>query len=268
MNSAAQHQRGQDAEEQHLVLVDGRHRERRHDDHEDEQVVDAEAVLGDVAGEELPRVPPAGEDQDPDPEQHREDDVEHHPPGRLAEPDGVRVVVDDEQVDRQQHQDAREGCQPQPGGYVHDPPPDGQRWSTSGGLSRRLRGRRHRAPRRSDGTVVTMPPRRDTPLHDCRPVSPTGPAGNTRARPRPGSSVPRVATTARRSHVPTRALRDPRRRSGAGPPVLRDRSWAGRSSSGASSPTGSSPPARTEQPGINGGLLPRRRPGPGAAAPR
>ncbi|CAA9224239.1 MAG: hypothetical protein AVDCRST_MAG41-657, partial [uncultured Corynebacteriales bacterium] len=45
---AAQHQRGQDAEQQHLVLVDRRHPERRHDDHEDEEVVDGEAVFGDV----------------------------------------------------------------------------------------------------------------------------------------------------------------------------------------------------------------------------
>ena len=49
----AHDQREHDAEGQHLVLVLLGHRERRHDDHEDEQVVDREALLDDVAGEVL-----------------------------------------------------------------------------------------------------------------------------------------------------------------------------------------------------------------------
>ena len=52
----AQDQRDDDAVEQHLVLVDLRDGERRQDDHEDEQVVDRQAQLGQVAGEELAAV--------------------------------------------------------------------------------------------------------------------------------------------------------------------------------------------------------------------
>ena len=46
-------QREHDPEGQDLVLVLLGHGERRHDDHEDEQVVDREALLDDVAGEVL-----------------------------------------------------------------------------------------------------------------------------------------------------------------------------------------------------------------------
>jgi hypothetical protein len=49
----AQHQRGDDPEGEHLVLVLGGHREGGHDDHEDEQVVDAERLLDNPAREVL-----------------------------------------------------------------------------------------------------------------------------------------------------------------------------------------------------------------------
>ena len=165
------------------MLVDGRHRERRHDDHEDEEVVDAQAVLGDVAGEELPRVLAAGEDQDPEPEEHREDDVERHPLGGLADPDRVRVVVDDEEVDREQHENAGERGEPEPGGNVHDPPPDGLHRSLPE-VSPAARAAGGTGSSRADPgrTVVTMPPRRDTPLHDFGPVSPIPACRHSRAR--------------------------------------------------------------------------------------
>ena len=46
-------QREHDAEQQHLLLVLAGHPEARHDDEEDEQVVDRQRLLGDVAGEVL-----------------------------------------------------------------------------------------------------------------------------------------------------------------------------------------------------------------------
>ena len=52
---AAHHQRAEDAPEQHAVLVDRRHREVTEDHRDDEDVVDAERLLDDVAGEVLQR---------------------------------------------------------------------------------------------------------------------------------------------------------------------------------------------------------------------
>jgi hypothetical protein len=190
---AAQDERGEDAEEQHLVLVDRRHREGRHDDDEDEEVVDAEAVLGDVAGEELARVPPAGEEQDPEPEEDRENDVESHPPGGLADPDRMRIVVDDEEVDREQQQNAGDRGQPEPSGNVHGPPPDGQHRSlpevspaapAAGGTGS---GRADRLDRGDDAAAQGYsPPRlfRVSPMPDVRASRPDrgcrGPGGRRR----------------------------------------------------------------------------------------
>jgi hypothetical protein len=83
-------QRQHDAEGQHLLLVllgDG---ERRHDDHEDEQVVDREALLDEVAGEVLGAEVGAVHGGEPRAERHRHQDVEDRPGGGLADPDPVR----------------------------------------------------------------------------------------------------------------------------------------------------------------------------------
>ena len=53
---AAEDQREDDAHHEHLLLHLLRHGEPRHDDDEDEQVVDREAVLGEPADDELPGV--------------------------------------------------------------------------------------------------------------------------------------------------------------------------------------------------------------------
>ena len=50
---AAENQRDHDADEQGFALIDPGHAEARHDDDEDEQVVDRQAVLGEPAREEL-----------------------------------------------------------------------------------------------------------------------------------------------------------------------------------------------------------------------
>ena len=61
----AHDQRQDDAHEQGCLLVHPRHLELRHDDDEDEQVVDGEAVLRQPAGVELARVLRAGEERAP-----------------------------------------------------------------------------------------------------------------------------------------------------------------------------------------------------------
>ena len=47
--------------DEHPLLVLGGHGERGHDDHEDEEVVDRQALLDDVAGEVLAAEVPAGD---------------------------------------------------------------------------------------------------------------------------------------------------------------------------------------------------------------
>jgi hypothetical protein len=121
---AAQDQREHDAEQEHLVLVRRRHREARHDDHEDEQVVDRQRVLRDVAGEELPRVVTAGDHADADAEGDRQRDVEDHPAGGLADRDHVRALAGrDGEVEQEQAHEAADGGEPDPGLDVHAVPP-------------------------------------------------------------------------------------------------------------------------------------------------
>jgi hypothetical protein len=50
----AQDEREDDADDEHLLRVLARHRERTHDDHEDEEVVDRQALLDDVPAKYCP----------------------------------------------------------------------------------------------------------------------------------------------------------------------------------------------------------------------
>jgi hypothetical protein len=111
-------ERGEDSKGEHPLLVLARHRERGHDHQEDEQVVDRQALLDDVAGEVLGAVAPAGEDTERDPESDRDPDVEDRPSDGLAELDCVRPAAGQQQVDREQprHQSQRGG--PGLGPYV------------------------------------------------------------------------------------------------------------------------------------------------------
>ena len=101
----SQGQGGDDAEDEHPLLVLAGHRERRHDDHEDEEVVEGQARFHDVAGEVLSAVSPprpGGEDQA---ENARHRDVEHRPGGSLPVADSVRTYGGQEQVQGEQRQD-------------------------------------------------------------------------------------------------------------------------------------------------------------------
>src|SRR3954453_8389197 len=77
----------------------GGHGEPRHDDDEDEEVVDAEAVLGDVPGDELAARRPGAEDEQPDGEEGGQRDVEDHPRGGLLHRHGFLAPGDDDQVE-------------------------------------------------------------------------------------------------------------------------------------------------------------------------
>ena len=80
-----QDQRQHDPDDQDLLLVLVGHRERAHDDHEHEQVVDRQALLDDVAGEVLAAGLPARDRAEDDAEADRDGDVEDRPQRRLAE---------------------------------------------------------------------------------------------------------------------------------------------------------------------------------------
>src|SRR5699024_7830008 len=56
--NSAQDQGDDNTHQQHFLLVDCRHGEARHDEHEHEQVVDRQAVFGDVTGEVFESVIP------------------------------------------------------------------------------------------------------------------------------------------------------------------------------------------------------------------
>src|SRR5690606_7290078 len=100
-------ERAQDAPEENPVLVDRRDLHRGEDQDEDEDVVDRERLLDEVAGEELgaglrPELPP-----DPGVEEQRERDPHRAPDPGLLEADRVRLAVKDAEIQRQ-HQDHEE----------------------------------------------------------------------------------------------------------------------------------------------------------------
>jgi len=114
----AHDERGEYSERQHPLLVLGGHRERGHDDHEDEEVVDGEALLDDVAGEVLPSEVPARNESEHDAERDRDADVEHRCHRGFAEANRVGVTrARHEQIDGEQQDDhADRRC---PAGEAH-----------------------------------------------------------------------------------------------------------------------------------------------------
>ncbi len=107
------------ADHQHPLLVGGGHRELAHDQDEDEEVVDAQRLLGDVAGEELARRLPAAQEQQAQAEQAGEDDPDDRPGAGLLERDLVRLPAADEEVGGDQGAQTGNGQQPQRQGDVH-----------------------------------------------------------------------------------------------------------------------------------------------------
>ena len=113
MNTARMTSATQDPERQDPLLVLGGHRERRHDHDEDEQVVDRQALLDDVAGEVLGAEVPARDQPEDDAEGDRDADVEDRREDRLAEADGVRVARPrHEQVEHEQAGDQSDRGRP------------------------------------------------------------------------------------------------------------------------------------------------------------
>ena len=133
----AHHQGDDDADQEHPVLVDGRDLERRHDDDEDEQVVDRQRVLGDVAGEELAGRHRPGEVPEAGTERDGEGDVDEHPAGGLPDGHGVGPAADDEQVEQDHGGQSADRDEPQPGGHGHGRSSEGT-WARRGAGPRSL----------------------------------------------------------------------------------------------------------------------------------
>jgi len=114
-----QDERDRDADQQDLLLVQPRHAEARHDEDEDEEVVDRQALLGDVAGEVLAAVRRAPHGPDDAAEHDRDGDVARGPPAGLAQARGVRRAHVADVVDGEHREDDADGDDPDPDGDVH-----------------------------------------------------------------------------------------------------------------------------------------------------
>ena len=102
----AQHERDQDANHQHFLLVLPRYGEPRHDDDEHEQVVDAEAVFRHPAGDEFGGAVDRSLPEHEQREHQREPDVNAHPDRRFLRRRHVWPAIGEDQVereDREQH---------------------------------------------------------------------------------------------------------------------------------------------------------------------
>ncbi len=111
---AAQDERDDDAHHEHFLLVLTGYREAGHDDDEYKQVVDAEAVFRDPAGEELPAEFRAGEGEHRAGENQGEGDVEGNPQPGLLHGGFMRALEDQQQVDGEDDAEGDEGADLKP----------------------------------------------------------------------------------------------------------------------------------------------------------
>jgi hypothetical protein len=119
----AQAQRGADPEDEHPLLVLAGDREGRHDDDEDEQVVDRQAQLHDVARGELGGIFPSLQEGEDHGEARRRGGEQPPPQGGLAKADSVRAQRRWHQVNREQRQRDAEQDNPVSHRDVHKPAP-------------------------------------------------------------------------------------------------------------------------------------------------
>src|SRR5690606_22551103 len=143
---SAQHERDHDPDQEHLLAVSPRHREPAHDEQEDEQVVGAERVFGEPAGEELPSVTRPRHEQQSRPEAHGQEDVERHPERALPEGRLTRIPRHEPEIERYDDRESHNG---------HDPDPCGQAHLTPSSRAAGARPRRRSLLRQSISTCRT-----------------------------------------------------------------------------------------------------------------
>src|SRR6185437_9464933 len=112
-------ERDDDADQQHLLLVCARHVEARHDDHEYEQIIDRQAVFGDVPRKEFNTVAGAPDQRQAGAEQDRQRNEESSPRAGFLHRRLVRFADVGKEAPRQQRGDADHRGQPDPKWYLH-----------------------------------------------------------------------------------------------------------------------------------------------------
>lgn len=114
----AQDQGYEDSDEEHPLLVLRGHGELGHDQDEDEEVVDAQRLLGDEAREELSGGLTAREEEQAESEQPGEGDPDDRPDSGFLDRYVVRLSTDEE-VDRDECGKPHDGQDPQGQGNIH-----------------------------------------------------------------------------------------------------------------------------------------------------
>src|SRR3954463_11426779 len=117
--SAAHHERAEDAPEEDAVLQLRRHAEEGEDQHDDEDVVDAERLLDHVPGEELQRRTAAEPEVDERVERERQRDPDGAPGERFAYGDDVHFAMEHAEVEREEREDSEVEENPGPHTELH-----------------------------------------------------------------------------------------------------------------------------------------------------
>ena len=162
---AAEDQRQDDADQQRLLLVLPGTAKLRHDDQEDEQVVDRQAVFGQPAGEELEAELAAVAVPDPDTERAGQRDVHRQVERAFAGGRFMRSPADYRHVEDEHGDRHPDGDDPLQRRNIHGGSPVVDTWpqKTGRGLYRRVSATRGTGYP-TLGNVMTTPRRRNTPL--------------------------------------------------------------------------------------------------------
>src|SRR5690606_37620056 len=110
---AAHDDRAEDAPEEDPVLIEPGHREGLEDQRDDEEVVHRQALLDQIAGEEVDSLLGPQRQKDEAVEDQRERDPEDRPQQRFARRDHVGLAVEDPEIEREEDHDQDEKTNPE-----------------------------------------------------------------------------------------------------------------------------------------------------------
>src|SRR5437763_5835811 len=117
-HDAAHDQRADDAPDESPMLRHRRHLEVLEDEHEDENVIDAERIFDDVAGEKLEPFFPSADFPNKQVEQKREGDPNQRAVSRCAHAQFAAAVFELNKVENQRNKDTGIERQPEPNACV------------------------------------------------------------------------------------------------------------------------------------------------------
>ena len=113
-HGAAHEERADDSPHQHAMLILPAHLEVGKNENEDEDVVDAERIFDDVAGEEIERCLRPFQVPDEEIKAERKEDPDEAPDGGFANADDVGLAIKPDEVDRENEKDAEVKGDPEP----------------------------------------------------------------------------------------------------------------------------------------------------------